>query len=202
LQQQRATTLARTSCNRLHNPGNLPLMTIRKFENLAPRIAVTAYVDETALVIGNVSIADDASLWPQVVARGDVNSIVIGARTNIQDGSVLHVSHDSDFAPGGYALHIGADITVGHQAILHGCTIEDRCLIGMAATVMDGAIVRSGAIVGAGSLVPPGRELDGGYLWVGSPVRKVRPLREKEAAFLEYSAAHYVELKNRHLAVR
>jgi carbonic anhydrase/acetyltransferase-like protein (isoleucine patch superfamily) len=132
-------------------------MTIRKFENLAPRIAVTAYVDETALVIGNVSIADDASLWPQVVARGDVNSIVIGARTNIQDGSVLHVSHDSDFAPGGYALHIGADITVGHQAILHGCTIEDRCLIGMAATVMDGAIVRSGAIVGAGSLVPPGR---------------------------------------------
>jgi carbonic anhydrase/acetyltransferase-like protein (isoleucine patch superfamily) len=159
-------------------------------------------VDETALVIGDVSIADDASLWPQVVARGDVNSIEIGARTNIQDGSVLHVSHDSEFAPGGFPLRIGADITVGHQAILHGCTIEDRCLIGMAATVMDGAIVRAGAIVGAGSLVPPGRDLDGGYLWVGSPVRKVRPLSEKEVAFLEYSAAHYVELKNRHLAVR
>lgn len=177
-------------------------MSVRKFENIAPRIAATAYVDETALVIGDVSIAGDASLWPQVVARGDVNRIEIGARTNIQDGSVLHVSHDSEFAPGGFALRIGADITVGHQAILHGCTIEDRCLIGMAATVMDGAIVRSGAIVGAGSLVPPGRDLDGGYLWVGSPVRKVRPLHEKEAAFLEYSAAHYVELKNRHLATR
>jgi carbonic anhydrase/acetyltransferase-like protein (isoleucine patch superfamily) len=111
---------------------------------------------------------------------------------------VLHVSHDSEFAPGGFALHIGADITVGHKTILHGCTIEDRCLIGMAATVMDGAIVRSGAIVGAGSLVPPGHELDGGYLWVGTPARKVRPLRKQEAAFLDYSAAHYVELKNRH----
>jgi carbonic anhydrase/acetyltransferase-like protein (isoleucine patch superfamily) len=177
-------------------------MPVRKFENIAPRIAATAYVDETALVIGDVSIAGDASLWPQVVARGDVNRIEIGARTNIQDGSVLHVSHDSEFAPGGFALRIGADITVGHQAILHGCTIEDRCLIGMAATVMDGAIIRSGAIVGAGSLVPPGRDLDGGYLWVGSPVRKVRSLREQETAFLEYSAAHYVELKNRHLASR
>ena len=177
-------------------------MTVRKFENTEAQIAATAYVDETALVIGDVSIGDDASLWPQVVARGDVNSIVIGARTNIQDGSVLHVSHDSEFAPGGYALHIGADITVGHKAILHGCTVEDRCLIGMAATVMDGAIVRTGAIVGAGSLVPPGHDLEGGYLWVGSPARKVRPLRKQEAAFLEYSAAHYVELKNRHLAVR
>jgi len=165
---------------------------------MEPRIAATAYVDESALVIGDVSISDDASLWPQVVARGDVNSIVIGARSNIQDGSVLHVSHDSEFAPDGFALHIGADITVGHKAILHGCTVEDRCLIGMAATVMDGAIVRSGAIVGAGSLVPPGHELDGGYLWVGTPARKVRPLRKQEAAFLDYSAAHYVELKNRH----
>jgi len=177
-------------------------MSIRKFESIAPRIAATAYVDATALVIGDVGIADDASLWPQVVARGDVNSIEIGARTNIQDGTVLHVSHDSNFAPGGFALRIGADITVGHRAILHGCTIEDRCLIGMAATVMDGAVVRSGAIVGAGSLVPPGRELEGGHLWVGSPARKMRPLRAQEKAFIEYSAAHYVELKNRHLAGR
>jgi len=177
-------------------------MSIRKFENHDPHIAATAYVDETALVIGDVSIADDASLWPLVVARGDVNSIVIGARTNIQDGTVLHVSHVSEFAPAGSPLRIGADITVGHQAILHGCTIEDRCLIGMAATVMDDAIVRSGAIVGAGSLVPPGSDLEGGYLWMGTPARKVRPLRKQEAAFLDYSAAHYVELKNRHLAVR
>jgi carbonic anhydrase/acetyltransferase-like protein (isoleucine patch superfamily) len=113
-------------------------VSIRTFENTSPQIAASAYVDETALVIGAVKIAEDVSLWPKVVARGDVNSIEIGARTNIQDGTILHVSHDSEFAPGGFPLSIGADITVGHQAILHGCTIEDRCLVGMAATVMDG----------------------------------------------------------------
>jgi carbonic anhydrase/acetyltransferase-like protein (isoleucine patch superfamily) len=177
-------------------------MSIRKFENITPDIAAGAWVDETALVIGDVSLAADVSLWPMVVARGDVNSISVGARTNIQDGTILHVSHDSEFAPGGFPLVIGADITVGHQAILHGCTVEDGCLIGMAATVMDGALVRSGAIVGAGSLVPPGQELEGGYLWVGTPARRVRPLREQEQGFLEYSAQHYVELKNRHLAGR
>ncbi len=177
-------------------------MTIRNFENRTPRIAESAYVDPTAVVIGDVSIAEDASLWPMVVARGDVNSIVIGARTNIQDGTVLHVSHDSEFAQGGFPLTIGADITVGHQAILHGCTVEDRCLIGMAATVMDGAILRSGVLLGAGSLVPPGQELEGGYLWVGSPARKMRPLRDQERGFLDYSARHYAELKDRHLAGR
>jgi carbonic anhydrase/acetyltransferase-like protein (isoleucine patch superfamily) len=175
-------------------------MTIRNFEDRTPRIAKSAYVDPTALVIGDVSIAADVSLWPMVVARGDVNSIVIGARTNIQDGTVLHVSHDSEFAPGGFPLTIGADITVGHQAILHGCTVEDGCLIGMAATVMDGAILRSGVLLGAGSLVPPGQELEGGYLWVGSPARRMRPLRDQERAFLDYSAKHYAELKDRHLA--
>lgn len=180
--------------------SKLARMTIRKFENIAPRVATTAYVDETALVIGDVTLEEDVSLWPNVVARGDVNSIRVGARTNVQDGTVLHVSHDSEFAPGGFPLDIGADITVGHQAILHGCTIEDRCLVGMAATVMDGAVLRAGVILGAGSLVPPGRELEGGYLWVGSPARRVRPLREQETAFLEYSARHYVELKNRHMA--
>ena len=179
----------------------LNTMSIRKFENISPRIAESAYVDETALVIGDVTIGADVSLWPNVVARGDVNTITIGARTNIQDGTILHVSHDSEFAaPGGFPLNIGADITVGHQAILHGCTIEDRCLVGMAATVMDGATLRSGAILGAGSLVPPGLEVEGGFLWVGTPARKVRPLRADEEAFLDYSAKHYVELKNRHKA--
>jgi carbonic anhydrase/acetyltransferase-like protein (isoleucine patch superfamily) len=171
---------------------------VRNYEGIKPRIAESAYVDETALVVGDVTLENDVSLWPMVVARGDVNSIFIGARTNIQDGTVLHVSHDSEFAPGGFALHIGADVTVGHQAILHGCTVEDRCLIGMAATVMDGARIHSGAIIGAGSLVPPGRELEGGFLWVGSPARKVRALRSEEEGFLAYSAAHYVDLKNRH----
>jgi len=175
-------------------------VTVRIFEGINPQIAASAYVDDTALVIGNVTLEEDVSLWPKVVARGDVNAIFVGARTNIQDGTILHVSHDSEFAPGGFALHIGADVTVGHQAIMHGCRIGDRCLIGMAATVMDGAVVESGAIVGAGSLVPPGHTLQGGYLWVGSPARKVRPLKPEEEGFLDYSAAHYVELKNRHLA--
>jgi carbonic anhydrase/acetyltransferase-like protein (isoleucine patch superfamily) len=177
-------------------------MSIRDFENITPDIAASAWVDDTALVVGDVRLAEDVSLWPMVVARGDVNSITVGARTNIQDGTVLHVSHDSEFAPGGFPLAIGADVTVGHQAILHGCVVEDGCLIGMAATVMDGAIVHSGAMVGAGSLVPPGQEIEGGYLWVGTPARRVRPLREQEQDFLCYSARHYVELKNRHRAAR
>jgi carbonic anhydrase/acetyltransferase-like protein (isoleucine patch superfamily) len=177
-------------------------MSIRKYGNISPDIDPSAWIDEAAVVIGDVTIAADVSLWPMVVARGDVNSISIGARTNIQDGSILHVSHDSEFAPGGFPLTIGADVTVGHQAVVHGCTIEDRCLIGMAATVMDGAVVRSGAMVGAGSLVPPGLEVEGGYLWVGTPARRVRPLREQERGFLEYSAKHYVELKNEYLAAR
>lgn len=175
-------------------------MSIREFDGTRPDIATTAYVDPSALVIGAVTLAADVSLWPMVVARGDVNSIQVGARTNIQDGTILHVSHDSEFEPGGFPLSIGADITVGHQCILHGCTVEDRCLIGMAATVMDGAILRSGVLLGAGSLVPPGQELEGGFLWIGSPARKVRPLRESEQAFLKYSAGHYVELKNRYMA--
>jgi carbonic anhydrase/acetyltransferase-like protein (isoleucine patch superfamily) len=172
----------------------------RHFEGINPCIAESAYIDETALVIGDVTIADDVSLWPKVVARGDIHSIHIGARTNIQDGTILHVSHDSEFAPGGYALHIGAGVTVGHQAILHGCTVGDGCLIGMAATVMDGAVVDPGTIIGAGSLVPPGQELEGGFLWIGSPARKSRALRPEEESFLVYSAAHYVELKNRYIA--
>jgi carbonic anhydrase/acetyltransferase-like protein (isoleucine patch superfamily) len=177
-------------------------MTIRAYQGIEPRISAGAYVDASAVVIGDVTIGEDASLWPMVVARGDVNSIEIGARTNIQDGTILHVSHDSEFAPGGFALRIGADITVGHRVILHGCLIEDGCLVGMGATVMDGATLRSGVLLGAGSLVPPGQELEGGYLWVGSPARRVRPLRDQERAFLVYSPNHYVELKNRHLGGR
>ena len=177
-------------------------MTIRLFENISPTIDATAYVDESALVIGKVTIGADASLWPNVVARGDVNTISIGARTNIQDGSILHVNHDCEYDPGGSIVTIGADVTVGHRVILHGCTVEDGCLVGMAATIMDGAILRSGVLLAAGSLVPPGKELEGGYLWVGSPVRQARPLKDSEREFLKYSPAHYVELKNRHMAER
>jgi len=175
-------------------------MAIRKFEQYTPEIAESAFVDESAVVTGNVVIGADSSIWPMCSVRGDIHSIRIGERTNIQDGSVLHVSHDSEFAPGGYALAIGNDVTVGHNAVVHACTVEDMCLIGIGAVLLDGAVVKSGAIVGAGSLVPPGKELEGGYLWLGSPVKKLRELTEKEKAFLEYSAAHYVDVKNRHMA--
>ncbi len=175
-------------------------MTIRSFNGITPRIAASAYVDEAALVIGDVTIGEDSSLWPMTVARGDVHRIIIGARTNIQDGSVLHVTQDNAFTPGGFALHIGDEVTVGHGAILHACTIEDRVLVGMGATVLDGAVVRSRAMIGAGALVPPGKELEGGYLYLGSPARQARPLTDEELEYLEYSARHYVALKNAHQA--
>ncbi|NNF96586.1 MAG: gamma carbonic anhydrase family protein, partial [Halobacteria archaeon] len=132
--------------------------------------------------------------------RGDINSIRIGEQTNIQDNSVLHVTHDDPYNPDGYALHVGNKVTVGHRVILHGCTIHDSCLIGMGATIMDGAVIHANSIIGADSLITPGKELEGGYLWVGSPVRRVRSLSEDEIKAIEYSTNHYVNLKNRHHA--
>ena len=177
-------------------------MAIRSFEGIYPYIAPTAYVDETALVIGQVTIGPDASIWPMAVVRGDVNSIVIGERTNIQDGSVLHVTHDGPYSPGGQPLAIAHDVTVGHHVVLHGCTVESYCLIGIGTRIMDGAIIRSRTLIGAGSLVTPGKEVEGGFLWVGQPAKKVRALTEEELAHFEYSAAHYVKNKNRHLNSR
>ena len=175
-------------------------MTIRKFENYTPEVAATAFVDDSALVTGNVVIGDDSSVWPMCSVRGDIHSIRIGKRTNVQDGCILHVTHDSEFAPGGNALQVGDDVTVGHNVVLHACTVEDLCLLGMGSVILDGSVIRMGAMVGAGSLVPPGKVLEGGYLWLGSPVKRVRELSEKESAFLKYSADHYVELKNRHMS--
>lgn len=171
---------------------------IRVFEGVAPQIAESAFIDNSAVVTGNVSIGEDSSVWPCCSVRGDIHSITVGKRSNIQDGSVLHVTHDSEYAPGGSKLTVGDDVTVGHNVILHACTIESQCLIGMGSIVLDGAVVKSGAMVGAGSLVSPNKVLEGGYMWLGSPVKKVRELTEKEKAFLGYSAAHYVALKNRH----
>ncbi|MDT8451683.1 MAG: gamma carbonic anhydrase family protein [Gammaproteobacteria bacterium] len=173
-------------------------MTIRKFEDYSPDVAESAYVDESAVVTGDVTLGADSSIWPMASLRGDINSIRVGARSNIQDGSVLHVTHDSEYAPGGLPLVVGDDVTVGHNAVLHACIIEDECLIGMGAIVLDGAVVQRGAMVGAGSLVPPGKVLEGGYLWLGSPVKRVRELSQKEQAYFKYSAQHYVELKERH----
>lgn len=171
---------------------------IRSFENHMPQLADSVFVDESAVVTGNVSIGEDSSIWPCCSVRGDIHSISIGARSNIQDGSILHVTHDSEYAPGGNKLTVGDDVTVGHNVVLHACTVEDLCLIGMGSIVLDGAVVQSGAMVGAGSLVPPNKVLEGGYMWLGSPVKKIRELTDKEKAFLEYSARHYVKLKDRH----
>jgi len=173
-------------------------MTIREFEGRRPQVSDSAYVDDTALVIGEVSIGAASSLWPMVVARGDVNAIVIGARTNIQDGSILHVTHPGEVTEAGFALSVGDSVTVGHRVVLHGCTIGSYCLIGMAATVLDGAVVADRSVIGAGALVPPGKQLEPGYLWLGTPVRRARPLTDKELELLEYSAEHYIELKERH----
>ena len=173
-------------------------MTIRDFQSKSPEIASSAYIDEAALVIGDVSIGADSSVWPMTVIRGDVHSIKIGERTNIQDASVCHVTHDGEYSPGGFPLTVGDDCTVGHRVLLHACTVGDLCLIGMAATIMDGAVVEDKVIVGAGSLVPTGKKLESGYLYVGSPVKRVRELNEKEIAFLKYSAEHYSKLKDQH----
>jgi carbonic anhydrase/acetyltransferase-like protein (isoleucine patch superfamily) len=171
---------------------------IRDFDELRPALHSTAWVDPSALVVGDVHIGAQSSVWPMCVLRGDIHRIVIGIRTNVQDGSVLHVTHDSRFAPGGHSLTVGDEVTVGHKVILHGCTIGDRCLIGMGSIVMDGAVLEPGTMLGAGSLVPPGKHLEGGYLWRGSPARRVRPLTDEETEYFEYSAIQYARLKDRH----
>jgi len=174
-------------------------MSVRPFGDELPRLGVRVWIDPAAVVIGRVEIGDDASLWPMAVARGDVNSISIGARTNVQDGSVLHVTHDGPYSPGGLPLVIGEDVTVGHRAMLHACTIGHRCLIGMSATVLDGAVLEDEVFLAAGTLVPPGKRLQGRSLYRGSPAQRVRSLSEEELAMLRYSAEHYVRLKDRYL---
>ncbi len=175
-------------------------MSIRSYTGIQPVIGQRVYIDESAVVIGKVQLGDDASLWPLVVARGDVNSIRIGARSNVQDLSMLHVTHDGPYSPGGFPLSIGADVTVGHKCLLHACTVGDRCLIGMGAIVMDGAMVEDEVLLGAGSLVSSGKRLESGHLYRGSPAQKIRPLTDAEREMLRYSAAHYVRLKDRYLA--
>lgn len=174
-------------------------MNVREFEGCKPQIGERVYVDPAAVVIGDVVLGDDVSIWPIAVIRGDVNSISVGQRTNIQDGSVLHVTHDGRFTPGGFALAVGDDVTVGHQATLHACTVGNSCLIGMGARVMDGATLGDHVFLAAGCLVPPGKILESRTLYRGSPARKVRELGDDDIAMLDYSASHYVRLKDRYL---
>jgi carbonic anhydrase/acetyltransferase-like protein (isoleucine patch superfamily) len=172
---------------------------IRPYRQFRPQIARSAYVDPQACVIGRVTMAADASIWPFAVARGDVHEISIGARSNIQDGSVLHVTHDGRYSPGGRALVVGDDVTVGHGVILHACTIGDGCLIGMGSSVLDDVEIGHHAMIGAGSLIPPGKRVQPGALWLGNPAKFVRYLNDEEIEKLLYSAAHYVRIKNDYL---
>lgn len=177
------------------------MTSVRPFEAAEPRLGSRVYVDPAATVIGRVSLGDDVSVWPAAVIRGDVHVIRVGARCNIQDGSVLHVTHDGPHQPGGYGLELAEDVTVGHRVTLHGCTIGSRCLIGMGATVMDGVVIEDDVLLAAGSLVTPGTRITGGRLWRGVPARPVRELTEKEREMLHYSSAHYVKLKDRYRAM-
>lgn len=170
-------------------------MSIRQYQGISPKISDSAWVDESAVVIGKCVLHKDVGIWPNATLRGDVNDIEIGARSNIQDGSVVHTTHESEISKGSKCI-VGQDVTVGHNAVLHGCIIEDECLIGMGAVVLDNAVVQKHVLVGANSLVPPGKVLESGYLYVGSPVKQARALTEKEIAFFKYSAEHYVKLKN------
>lgn len=174
-------------------------MTIKTYQTQQPAVGRRVYIDDSAVVIGRVDIGDDVSIWPTCVVRGDVESICIGQGSNVQDGAVLHVSHAGDFSPAGQPLIIGAGVTIGHRAVVHGCRIGNHCLIGIGAIVMDGAVLEDYVMLGAGALVPPGKHLEGGFLYIGAPARQARALSSDERAFLEYSARHYVALKDNYL---
>lgn len=174
-------------------------MNIRSHNQHQPKLGTGVFIDPTAVVIGEVSIGEHSSVWPMCVIRGDMHAITIGARTSIQDGSVLHITHSSRFNPNGFPLHIGDEVTVGHQAMLHGCTIGNRVLVGMKAMIMDGAVVEDLVMIAAGAIVPPGKHLESGFVYVGSPAKKLRPLTPEEREFFPYSADNYVRLKDQYL---
>ena len=175
------------------------MTSLRRFRGILPTLGQRVYVDPAASVIGRVELGDDASVWPGAVLRGDVHFIRVGARSNVQDGAVVHVTHDGPYSPGGFPTLIGEGVTVGHAAVIHACTIGDYCLIGMHATVLDGAVVEKYGFVGAGSLIPPGKVVGERELWLGNPAKFVRRLSDRQIEQLHYSADHYVRLKDEYL---
>ncbi|WOA31596.1 gamma carbonic anhydrase family protein [Alloalcanivorax xenomutans] len=174
-------------------------MGIRRFEDKVPQLGERVYVDPAATVIGDVALGEDCSIWPGAVIRGDMHRIHIGARTSVQDNAVLHITHASRFNPDGFPLTIGEDVTLGHQAMLHGCTVGNRVMVGMQAMIMDGAVVEDDVMIAAGTLVSPGKRLESGWLYRGSPAKPARRLTEEELAFLPYVAGNYVKLKDQYL---
>jgi carbonic anhydrase/acetyltransferase-like protein (isoleucine patch superfamily) len=174
-------------------------MNIRTFDGKTPSMGKQVFIDSSAVIIGDVKIGDNSSVWPCAVIRGDIQSISIGKNSSIQDNATLHVTHASDYSPGGNALLIGDYVTVAHGAVLHGCTIGNEVLIGMNATVLDKAVIEDGVMIAAGAVVGPGKHLKSGYLYVGTPIRQSRALSETEKTYLRYVASNYVTLKNKYL---
>ena len=174
-------------------------MPVRSYKGITPVIPSSVYIDESSVLVGDITIGEHSSIWPLVAARGDVNTMTIGKATNIQDGTVLHVTRKTKSNPDGYPLVIGDDVTVGHHCMLHGCTLGNRILVGMGAIIMDGAVVEDDVFIGAGALVPPNKVLQSGYLYVGQPCKPARALNKEEIAFLKISADNYVKLKDDYL---
>lgn len=173
-------------------------MNIRPYLDQTPIIAPSAYVDPSAVVIGETALENDVSIWCGVMIRADVNSIKIGARSNVQDLSMLHVSKKTADKPQGSPLVIGEDVTIGHQVMLHGCTVGNRVLIGIGSIVLDDVIIEDDVILGAGSLVPPRKILKSGYLYMGSPAKAVRELSDKDRKAILENAVHYQNLAKNH----
>ena len=176
------------------------MSSLRSYRGIYPHVSSGVYIDGAACVIGDVTLAKDVSIWPMVVIRGDVNRIAIGVNSNVQDGAVLHVSRRTSANPNGHPLIIGANVTIGHKAMLHGCSIGDRVLVGMGAIILDGVIVDSDVIIAAGSVVPPGKHLQAGYLYMGNPARQARRLTDAELGFFTQFSTNYIDLKNEYLA--
>lgn len=175
-------------------------MPLSPFRDTFPTLGERVFVHDSATLIGDVTLGDDVSIWPGVVLRGDIHRIVVGRGSNVQDLTAGHVTHRQPARPDGSPLVIGEFVTVGHGAILHGCRIGDHCLVGMGAIVLDDAVLEPEVMLGAGSLVSPGKVLESGYLYFGSPARRVRPLTGDEKAFLRYSAEHYIQTKDEYLS--
>lgn len=173
---------------------------VRSFEGQTPKLGERVFIDGRAVVIGDVELGEDCSVWPCAVIRGDMHRIRIGKRVSIQDNSTLHITHAGPFNAEGYPLTIGDDVTIGHGATLHGCTLGNRILIGIGATVLDGAVIEDEVVIAAGTLVPPGKHLESGYMYLGSPCKQARPLTDKERQFFTYSAQNYTRLKDQYLS--
>ncbi len=173
-------------------------MTVRTYQGMTPKLGERVFVDPTAVVIGDVELGADASVWPFTVIRGDMHRIRIGARSSIQDGAVVHITHASDYNPGGWPTTIGDDVTVGHQAMLHGCTIGDYSLIGINAVVLNGAKIGRNCIIGANALIPERAEIPDGSIVMGSPGKVVKQVQDFHRGMLQASALHYVENARRY----